>query len=173
MNERKVQKSQFQELEETKEYCETQYYETAELGASKALVGVTPFWADVAQHFACRPDQPFLSFNFIYGLQSHTEMVATLALLDLPFKSANHGFQSKEGRKLEVKAADNLVLFKREIKEAPADIQNDLLVIHRFFDYFNRASESKIREFLRDEVYGCEVIITNVSASSKDFQVLW
>ena len=52
-------------------------------------------------------------------------------------------------------------------------MKNDLLVIHRFFDNTNRNSETEIKEFLVDEVYGCEVIITNVSNSAKNFSILW
>ena len=59
------------------------------------------------------------------------------------------------------------------MKEAEIDMKNDLLVIHRFFDNTNRNSETEIKEFLVDEVYGCEVIITNVSNSAKNFSILW
>ena len=74
-----------------------------------------------------------------------------------------------EGRRVEVKAADHLLVFKREIRESEADLQNGLLLVHRFFDYFARDSEVRIKEYLRDEVYCFETIMTNVSATAKNF----
>jgi len=43
-------------------------------------------------------------------------------------------------------------------------LDTNLLVIHRFFEISNKNSPKKIKEFLTNQVYGCEVITTNVSS---------
>ncbi len=33
---------------------------------------------------------------------------------------------------MEVKAGSNIIMFKKEVKEAPLEINNDILVTHRY-----------------------------------------
>ena len=55
-----------------------------------------------------------------------------MAIIDLPFNAEIHGFKTNEGRGVEIKACDNLILFKKEVKEAPLEIANDIMVTHRY-----------------------------------------
>lgn len=64
-------------------------------------------------------------------------------------------------------------MFKKEVRETQADLSENLLVIHWLFDYNNQLAETKIKEFLTNSVYGCEVIISNVSSKKQEFWVLW
>jgi len=82
------------------------------------------------------------------AVTSTTEIIAVLALIDLPFQSINHKFEVTGGRGIQITANSNLVLFKKEIKEAQAELDTNLLVIHRFFEPNNKQSEKKIKEFL-------------------------
>ena len=66
-----------------------------------------------------------------------------------------------------------MILFKKEIRESVAELEDNLLVIHRYFEYSNQNSDTKIKEFLTNSVYGCEVIITNVSSKKSQFRILW
>jgi hypothetical protein len=66
-----------------------------------------------------------------------------------------------------------MVIFKKEIRESQAELEDNLLVIHRFFEYNNQLSDTKIKEFLTNSVYGCEIIITNVSSKKQQFRILW
>jgi hypothetical protein len=61
----------------------------------------------------------------------------------------------------------------KEIKEAEADIDTNLLSIHRFYEYNNPGSKKKLKEFLIHQVYTCEVVVTNVSTDQQDFKTLW
>lgn len=162
-NHRRVQKTQFQELDSTKEYCETHYYKVTN---GNAYVEDNQFWASLASHLVGGGDLPFVTEDFLSAVNSTTELVAVLALLDLPYLSPNHKFETTSGRGINIHANSNLVLFKKEIKEAEADLDTILLVIHRFFELDNKNSEKKIKEFLTNQIYGCEVIITNVSQRS-------
>jgi len=58
--------------------------------------------------------------------------ILTLAILDLPFTAETHNFKTNEGRGVEIKASNNLILFKKEVREALVDIKNDIMVTHRY-----------------------------------------
>lgn len=82
------------------------------------------------------------------AVNSTTELITAIALVDLPFDSHNHRFAATSGRGINIHAASNMILFKKEIKEAEAEPDTNLLVIHRFFELNNKNSEKKIKEFL-------------------------
>lgn len=56
----------------------------------------------------------------------------TFALLDLPFESLSHNYKNNEGRGLDITPASSLILFKKEVKETTVEINNDLIVSHRY-----------------------------------------
>jgi hypothetical protein len=70
---------------------------------------------------------------------------------------------------MELKAAGNLILFKKEVREAPLEITNDILVTHRYVPVQTAAGSTEgslqaiPEEFLVNRAYSCEVIVTNVS----------
>ena len=101
----------------------------------------------------------------------------TFALLDLPLGEAeSHGYKASEvGRGMEIKASGNVILFKKEVKEAPLEITNDVLVTHRYItaDSSTEQKSAIPDEFLVNKAYQCEVIMTNVSPQSKNFSVLY
>ena len=79
---------------------------------------------------------------------------------------------------MELKANGNIIIFKKEVKEAPIEITNDILVTHRYVSAQGEAgvgaSELAIPdEFLSNKAYACEVILTNVSPQNKNFSVLY
>ncbi len=43
-------------------------------------------------------------------------MILSLAVLDLPFDEESHGLRSEQGRRVEIKAASNLLLFLKDIQ---------------------------------------------------------
>ena len=133
-----------------------------------------PFWVDLANHIVKSGSlNDFVSPNFIYATDGETQKVSVVSFLNLPFESPTQSLESLGDKGVKITASDNLVLYKKEIKEAPADLDTNILVIHRFFEENNRSSEKKIKEFLVNHVYGCETIITNVSATTQTFQILW
>ena len=115
----------------------------------------------------------FLTPNFIYATNSLTEIIAVLAIIDLPFNEPNHSVSIEGDKGIKVKAASNFVVFKKEIKEAEAEIDTNLLSIHRFYEFNNSGSKKKLKEFITHQVYTCEVVVTNVSTDHQTFQVLW
>lgn len=79
----------------------------------------------------------FLSSHFILGTSNLNEVALVLSLIDLPSKEESHGFRSEQGRRVEIKAASNLILFLKEVQETKASIDRNLLVVHRYFETQN------------------------------------
>ncbi|MCS6760193.1 MAG: hypothetical protein MO852_15620, partial [Candidatus Devosia euplotis] len=137
------------------------------------LVSHNKFWSDFAAHIIATGDtHNFITPNFIYAKNSLTELIAMLAIMDLPFDEPSHNISIEGDKGIKVKAAGNFVVFKKEIKEAQADIDTNLLSIHRFYEYNNSNSKKKLKEFLTHQIYTCEVVVTNVSTEHQSFQVL-
>jgi len=173
MKERQKAKTQFQELENASEYCETHYYKNTNQRVPD-LVAPNRFWKDFANHIIENQDtHNFISPNFIYATNNTTELFAMFALMDLPFNEQSHNINIEGDKGIKVKAASNFIVFKKEIKEAKAEIDTNLLSIHRFYEYNNPESKKKLKEFLTHQVYTCEVVVTNVSVDHQSFQVLW
>ena len=108
-----------------------------------------------------------LTSNFTLALNSLNEAALAFSFLDLPFKDESHGFRSGEGRGVEIKAASNMIIFLKEIQEAQTDINKNLLLVHRYFEHGK--TDREVSEFLINEVYSCQVIVTNISNKSISF----
>ncbi len=158
------------ELGATKEFAETGYFGVRDPKA-QTLVNFSDFWADYADHLLSDPDKPFLSSNFTDVCNTLTEVVAALALLDLPYKSGEHGYKSVGDKATELKAASNFVIFKKEVKEAKDATRTDVLVAQRYLQGGDTGPE-RTAEFLVNCVYTCEVIVTNISSHNLELDVL-
>jgi hypothetical protein len=173
VRERKQAKTQFQELEKASEYCETHYFNNTNMN-NPHTIRPNKFWADFAQHILNQGDtHKFITPNFIYACNSTVEVMTMLAILDLKFDEPNHKISIKGDKGINIDAAGNYIVFKKEIKEAEADIDTNLLSIHRFYEYNNSKSKKKLKEFLTHKIYTCEVVVTNVSTDFQSFQTLW
>ena len=168
----------YHELEATQEYVETRYY-GLQMASSQSVIRVSPFWADAMA--SALQEQPFLSQNFAYESWSSCGGILALALLDLPLVSSEHGLRAGQGREATLKAASNLLLFRKQVKSAPFDQQHSVLVAQRFFDPAeqftyndkNQKVEKPVEEFLVRQVYACQVILTNVSSVNQSLSVMW
>ena len=177
--ERKAQKLALEEFGETKEYAETHYFGIKTGKYWKDQVSDSEFWADYADYAANseykdgKPIKQFLSYNFTASWKKLTEIAGSLALIDLPYNSAEHGFRTLEGRSVELKAASNCIIFKKEIKESKGDMRTNILVAQRYVDWESRGDEdTQIEEFLVNHIYTGQVIITNISSHQLEFDVL-
>jgi hypothetical protein len=56
-----------------------------------------------------------LSSNFVVTSSNINEVAFVLALIDLPFVEESHGFRASSGRKVDIKAASNFIVFLKEI----------------------------------------------------------
>lgn len=169
--EREQQKPSLEELGETKEYCETNYYWYPGAFTDASFIKRSEFWVDYAMN-CVEGKNPFLSANFIYSHENLTDIMAGYSLLDLPFTSGDHGYRTTEGRGAEYKVASNVIVFQKEVKESKENISNNILVAQKFINPDDRENEEKIEEFLVNRVYEGQVVITNISSKKLDFDLL-
>lgn len=167
----------FQKLDRTKELAENNYYH---LPIDKQLADLIPantFWADYAQH---DPQNPFLSKSFPQATRNFTDMMLALAVLDLPFQAGRHE-ETLDGLRYTLQAASPLVVFHREIREAPkAEDTAGMIVAQHFFradDRYRHENNEKIEKYVTEEflprvVYGAEVVLTNPRGSRQKLQLL-
>ena len=180
LEKRKKIKAGYQELGKTKEYTERHYYGRPQTQVS---IQLNQFWIDLARHIVDNGlSKSFLTHNFITAHSSHSEMIAVLSFISLPFTAGEHKYTPRDSRGLEIEAASDLILLTKTIEEAESDLKNDVIVIQRFYDPQDRYTKSteepglqiekEIDQYIIDKVYGCTVIATNLSTSVQQAQVL-
>ena len=180
LNKREQIQAGFQELEKTKEYTERHYFEVI---GKTVHIPLNKFWVDVAKHLVENGlSKPLLTQNFIYSHSSLTELIATLALLSLPFKPKAHSYTNYEGRGLQIEAASDFIIFSKAVTEADSDLKGEILITQRFFDVQDRYTESEeepglqvekeVDQYIINKIYGSTVIVTNSSSSRQQLQVL-
>jgi hypothetical protein len=168
--------SMFRQADKTMEWAESQYYRIESVRQGTSLVSASRFWRDVVQH---KGEGAFLSTHFAEASRSFTEAVAALALLDLPL----------DGDELEPEFTDgNIVLrngtpaFVVYEESAEADVSKDvpILTSQRFFidtpEYQQRNAKHDhlyvTDEFLTGTVYGCQIVVTNPTATNRELDIL-
>ena len=104
---------------------------------------VNRFWVDYAKHLVSKfesneANRPFLSKSFKYAINTHTEMIAVLSLIDIPFEAGYHLYERNQFRGMNIKAQSNFIIFHQEIVEIPRKEQDedtkDILVTRRYFE---------------------------------------
>ena len=103
---------------------------------------VNSFWCDYAQYLLNKHElggkSAFLSANFTRNADNQTAAFLTFALLDLPLGEAEqHAYKAggageDGGRSMEITANGNIIMFKKVVQEAPLEINNDIIVTHRY-----------------------------------------
>jgi len=130
-------------------------------------------------HIITKPDEPFLTNNFKYAINSYTELIAALALVDLPFKEGQHLYQ-KNNSGMDIIADSNLIIFFKEIAQAEkVDFEDDILILQRFFEpndrytftESNKKVEKYVNKFYAHRVYGAQIVITNLTKTTYECQV--
>eukprot|EP00347_Sterkiella_histriomuscorum_P016748 403352004 len=173
----KAQRQAFEEIQKTSEYMETHYYQQNFNNQNEHLLQFTGFWFDYAEHLINKKSltSPFLSLNFIQNGSNGLAALMTFAFLDLPINAEAHQFKTNEGRGLQITANGQLILLKKEVREAPLELTNDILITHRYIKQNDDSSTAAAipEEFLTNTAYSCEVIMTNVSPQQKDFSILY
>lgn len=162
-------------MDECKEYCETNYYNTS---SDTINIPTNQFWISYAEHiiktksmmgFVCTEEVTLPTSNI-------HEMLFAISIIDLTHTedAIQHKYTSKKSRGMEIEAGSNLIMLIKEIQEAEYVKQknDEVLVVHRFYEEA-RAHEVEeqgpVEEFLVNEPYVCELIITNMSARKKEF----
>ncbi|EAS03079.2 hypothetical protein TTHERM_00444610 (macronuclear) [Tetrahymena thermophila SB210] len=170
-----------QALKKTGQYCERHYLnQKDDHFYGKELMSANSFWLEFAHNILETSSiSNFLSCKFLECNKSHTEMVLVLSILNLPFNSPNHNQYSAQGKDQVIQAADNFLLFTKEIKETSSQLKSTIMINQRFFDPNDKYEiqgeekfEKDAQEFIINYIYGCQVIVTNCTGGQQEIQVL-
>lgn len=167
----------FRKLEKTKEWAENNYHHLPIGKQDESLITVNAFWEDFASH---DPSRPFLSKHMAEASRGFPEMLLALAVLDLPFTAPEHDTAFDKAR-MTIVPGGPVVVFHEEIQPArEPDTSGRLLVTQNFFkhgDRYRTESGEKVDKFITDEfirqtVYGSQVVITNPTSARQKLTVL-
>ena len=127
------------------EWVESNYYHLPLDQQTAGLITANPSGATIADYDSAA-GKPFFSTNLAEPTHNFPEMLAALALLDLPFKSAEHKSQFK-GTQMTLTAGSPMIVYHEEIQPAAkvAD-HTPILVSENFFrngDRFRRKTASR------------------------------
>src|SRR5205085_6348795 len=102
----------YRKVDLTQELAENNYYKLPIQQQVAALVPVSSFWHDYAQHDGQRP---FLSRNLADASRNFSEMMFALSVLDMPFTAGKHEIKFENGKMFFTPAGIALA-FHEEVK---------------------------------------------------------
>jgi len=170
-------------IDQSREYQETRYYRVEFSKQDRHLVTPNRFWLDYAK-FVLQNEQKgsFVSKSFYKPVENLTQMLLALTVLDMPFRSTVTDHDIEEvGNSSSVNMIvhqPSLVL-SRQIKKSVVQ-SSALAVSTNYFDpedQFEVVDFEKQDKFLKmplvtQKVYGCRVVITNVSSMKHEVELL-
>lgn len=169
----------FEKLDKTAEYVETHYYMLVEGGVQtnrydqrQNLFARKLFYTDYLQYLVddgFKKNKPFLSAQ--YNGFGYRDLIVAFGWLDLPIdkpvSKSSYKIKSDGKRGIYIAPENNMnsIIFKREIKEGTYKPRSDLMIIHRYSAVKKISSDDEdLDEFIINNPYRCEVIMTNVSS---------
>mmetsp|Transcript_54880 Transcript_54880/g.123284 ORF Transcript_54880/g.123284 Transcript_54880/m.123284 type:complete len:1990 (-) Transcript_54880:160-6129(-) len=171
----------WEEVEGTKEYRETQYLVLEHRKEGKPLTGdftLSEFWADAAAHaLEASGTELLLTPNFVFATSSPHEVLAAIALSDLPLVAESHNLVSRGGLSASFEAASACIFVAKEIvavasPEAGSDMGVAVRVYKAKLDETTSKDPRAMTEFVVGEPYCLQAIVTNVSPKELEAQVL-
>jgi hypothetical protein len=176
---RKNMRQFYKKLDKTKEYAENNYYKLPIEQQKSSLITVNNFWNDYA---GCPSETKFYSNHLAEASNSFTEMILALSVLELPFKSKNSSPKLKQKQLIFNNITPSILFHKeiKEVKESEKSINNQVLINQNFFlltdryYYENNEQFDKYvtEEFIINNVYGCQVVITNPTSTRQKLDIL-
>lgn len=167
----------YRKMDPTMEWAENNYRNLVIQAQTQDLVKVNRFWLDYANH---DPAKPFLSRHFSEASGNFTEMMLALAILDLPFE-AKKPVVKHEGHSLKMRLESHGIVLHEEVRPAEdAAAKVNILISQDFYRHGERFIEVQgekqdkfvTGEFVKQTVYGCQVVVTNPTSSRQKLTVL-
>ncbi len=161
----------------TREWAENNYYHVPINKQTSQLIGINAFWADYAKSDS---DSEFYSTNFAHAANSFAEMMMALAVLDLPTKPTDPKIEFTTNR-VAVQATTPLLIAHESIQPTDDSKPDSAILVSQNFykadDRFRIVGNQRYdkfitEEFVRQVVYGCQVVITNTTSSPQMLSAL-
>ena len=167
----------FRKVDTTMEWAENNYFNLPIQNQNQELVKLNRFWSDYAQH---EGKKPFLSKHFPEASGNFTEMMLALSVLDLPFEASKPEIKH-DNNTMKLKQGSPVIIFHEEVQNSQA-LPNpiNILISQDFYKQGERYLEVQgekldkfiTGEFVRQTVYGCQVVVTNPTSSRQKLTVL-
>ena len=167
--------------DKTKEWAENNYWKRRPNEQRADLIAPNRFWLDFAIHQASdHRDKPFLSPRFAEASSSFTEMMAALAVLDLPFEGGQHQTDYDES-KMTLRVGSAALVFHKQVAEAPKREQEVPILLSQ---HYVRADDRHVwhegeqldkyvnGEMLTHVIFTTQVVLTNPTSAPKKLQLL-
>lgn len=159
----------------TRRHVEHRWWQRSfDVDTTRDLIDINPFWIDFAKHGG---DAPFVSTHFASAASSVNEMLLVLALLDLPFTSADHGLQQADGR-WSLTARHDLLIVREDLVTRSFEAEPNrprVLVRQRLLARGARTDDTVPEipvEIVRGRILDFEVALTNPTSTPGNFRVL-
>ena len=174
---RKNYKRFYVAVAETKKLVEQNYWQRRRHAGTADVVAPNSFWVDFA---ARKPGQPFVSAALVEATGSFLEMMMALSVIDLPFEAGEHEIK-RDAAKSTLRAKTPLLLVRKEISNTNKAADAEPLLLGQNFYRLNdryRFVDGQRRdafitdEFLTDVAYGCQVVVTNPTSSTRIADIL-
>ncbi len=177
----------------SRQYQESRYYRVAFNKQSADLIGPNAFWLDYANHIFGGKGG-FLSKNFGFAANNTAEALLALSVISLPFRGsqlaptveivAGDGSTKlksySDGDSVKVTANGATMLLVASLQETQFQ-SSSLAVSTNYFDPNQLFEEVDFvvvdkfvdeKEFVSGQMYGCRVVITNVSSVTYQVELL-
>lgn len=176
LRERESARQYFRKLDKTKEWIENHYWHLSLANSGPDVVPVNAFWVDYAKHPA---GKPFFSEHIAESANNLHEMLMALAVIDLPFKPAEHQVNFADST-MQLTPGSPLVVFHEQIETAQVEKNTPILVSQNFYrqdDPHRYEKGQQVDKYITDEflvhtVYGGKVVVTNPTSATQKLNVL-
>jgi hypothetical protein len=162
----------------TRQYAEATYYGVDSQSQTADLISPNRFWADYGSFLLEKLPGGFVSEWFQIATSSLNEMLLALAVLDVPlFAEAPEKVIEGNGV-VKVVATNPVILYLRELIET----ERTTSAVNVSTNYFDptqikhvvdgEMQDKFIEQFTTGRVFGCSVVVTNVSSVPQQVEVL-
>ncbi|ORX45405.1 hypothetical protein BCR36DRAFT_333217 [Piromyces finnis] len=170
----------YEEIEKTTVWSETGYWKSSI--NETVNIEMNPFWKDVFEHL--NSQEKILSKNFLSVLnKSFTELIFACALLDLPLTNNTNHDITINSQIYKINTKSNVIVLFKQLVETELNKNDSIFCLRSYFDVkkenLNKNDDdednSKVNpnEFEPGKIYGCEIIVTNVSMNTKFLDILY
>ena len=162
----------FQNLEQTRQWAETQYYLVRLEAQTPELIPPNPFWQEMLQSAG----EEFLSQNLDLPVSNVNEALLALAVLDLPWQS-DAPDMNVENDRLVITTKSPAIAFVQSIEKVEATQEDPSMLVGQDIYLAEPHTEQesqpiKDKPLLIGVPYRTSVVVTNPTSTQKVVQVL-
>ncbi|MGI9469920.1 MAG: hypothetical protein ACR2NZ_00210 [Rubripirellula sp.] len=163
----------FRNLDSTKQWAERQWDQVRTVGgpSPSSLVGVNPFWVDIA---AMEPGRTVVSKHLLRPTDNRHSALIALALSGLPLTAGKIDLPTEADQAYRPEHAVAVVT-KRLKRLDPTETPHNLLIGQRFETVEKQSAEGDVEpsEFLTGVAYKGQIVVSNPNASERTVDLFW